>query len=143
MSESNGNGTHPILSLEAARSKGTRKGNDFITVQQAHDMVIQECAKVHEYYLTQIPTFVARMIQDALMSYGLIVVQPGTTDITPVVASESPETPGDNSAPSDSMAPATKDIVMQATSDTMVRTDENGAVTVTENFTVPPSDPAA
>lgn len=48
----------------------------------AHEIVTQECAKVHEHYLQQIPNFVARMIQDALMTYGLIVPQPGT-DIAP------------------------------------------------------------
>lgn len=70
-----------ILSMEAARANGIRKGNDFITVQQAYDMVIQECAKVHEHYLTQIPNFMARMIQDALLSYGLIALP--ASDISP------------------------------------------------------------
>jgi hypothetical protein len=66
------NGKGAILSLDAARSNGIRKGNDFITVQQAYDMVIQECAKVHEHYLTQIPNHVATMSMDALVGYGLI-----------------------------------------------------------------------
>lgn len=80
MSEPNGKGS--LLSLETARASRPRKGNDLITVQQAYDMVIQECAKVHEHYLTQLPHFTARMIQDALLSYGLIVPQPGV-DIAP------------------------------------------------------------
>lgn len=79
------NGQSRIISLEERRANTPRRGNDLITVQQCHDMVIQECAKVHEYYLTQIPPFVARMIQDALLSYGLIVAQP------PALVEDAPE----------------------------------------------------
>lgn len=109
MSETNGNGTAPevnrILSLEAARSAKQRKGNDFITVQQAYDMVIQECAKVHEFYLEQIPHFTARMIQDALLSYGLIKPIEGA-DIAPVVSPKSPETPSGDTSTADTIPPA-------------------------------------
>ncbi len=85
MSETNGQApeTKRILSLEAARANKIRKGNDLITVQQCYDMVIQECAKVHEHYLQQIPNYTARMIQDALLHYGLIQPLPGV-DIQPV-----------------------------------------------------------
>lgn len=83
------NGKGSILSLDAARSNGIRKGNDFITVQQAYDMVIQECAKVHQFYLEQIPNYTARMIQDALLSYGLIapLANPDIGPASPVVES--------------------------------------------------------
>lgn len=107
MSEStNGNGTAPekrILSLEAARATKTRKGNDFITVQQAYDMVIQECAKVHEHYLEQIPTFVARMVQDALLHYQLITPLPGT-DIAPVATAEATVEPAESPETRESIA---------------------------------------
>ncbi len=85
MNETNGQApeTKRILSLEAARANKIRKGNDLITVQQCYDMVIQECAKVHEHYLQQIPNYTARMIQDALLHYGLIQPLPGV-DIQPV-----------------------------------------------------------
>ena len=72
-----------ILSLDQKRVSRMSKGNDFITVQQAYDMVIQECAKVHEHYLQQIPTYVAKMTQDALVHYGLIVPLPENGVETP------------------------------------------------------------
>lgn len=109
MSESNGKS---ILSLEAARAQRPQKDNDFITVKQArglaYDLVMQECAKVHEHYLTQIPVFVARQIQDALLLYGLLVPAPGT-DITPsgdTLAPPVPETPSAEPSESDTTAPA-------------------------------------
>lgn len=74
----------------ATDSEG-RKLSHNATVQDVHDIVIQECAKVHEFYLQQIPHFTARMIQDALMSYGL-------------VAPQSPVAGGDTAAP-DTTAP--------------------------------------
>ena len=78
------NGTvNRILSLDAKRAGKQRQGNDFITVQQCYDMVIQECAKVHEHYLQQIPTYVAKMTQDALVHYGLIVPLPENGVETP------------------------------------------------------------
>lgn len=101
MSETNGK----IVSLEAARSRGNRKGNDFITVQQAYDMVIQECAKVHEHYLTQLPNHMAVMIQDALLEYKLI--EPLPPDIRPASeATAVPETPSGDDAEPDTVTPA-------------------------------------
>jgi hypothetical protein len=109
MSETNGTAPEAkrILSLEAARAGKIRKGNDFITVQQAYDMVIQECAKVHEHYLQQIPTFVARMVQDALLHYQLITPLPGT-DIAPAVDTVAlvvPETPSGDTNTADTNEP--------------------------------------
>ena len=72
----NGKTVSRILSLDQKRVGRVSKANDFITVQQAHDMVIEECAKIHEFYLGQIPTYVAQMMQDALVHYGLIVPLP-------------------------------------------------------------------
>lgn len=75
MSDGNGtNGTPAaprILSLDQARQP-MRKDNDLCTIAQARQLAAEEYTKVHEFYLNQIPPYVARMIQDALMSYGLI-----------------------------------------------------------------------
>lgn len=46
------------------------------TVKTVYEIVAEETAKVHEFYMQQIPQFTARMIQDALMSYGLITLSP-------------------------------------------------------------------
>ena len=105
MSTSNGDGR--IVSLEAARNGKTRKGNDFITVAQAQQMVVEETTKVHEWYLGQLPVFVARMIQDALMSYGLITLTDEATQAfaaTPKAPVVSENTGGDT-PPADSIAP--------------------------------------
>lgn len=80
------NGKNRILSLDGARSNRIRKGNDFITVQQAYDLIIQECAKVHEHYLTQIPQHVARMVQDALLDYRLTKIVLGDDNVPIIVA---------------------------------------------------------
>lgn len=86
MTQGNGTPTSPILSLDAARVGKMRKGNDFITVQQAYDLIIQECAKVHEHYLTQIPQHVARMVQDALLDYQLTKIVLGDDNVPIIVA---------------------------------------------------------
>lgn len=105
MSSQNGNGKR-ILSLDDKRMVLPRKGNDFITVAQAQQMVVEETTKVHEYYLEQIPPYVARMIQDALMSYGLIKLTDEAsgalqaTGEAPVVS----ENTGGDTAPADSAA---------------------------------------
>lgn len=75
---SDDNGTPRVLTLDAAR-RPSRKGNDFITVRHAQEMVIEECKKVHEFYLQQIPAHTAQMVQDALLHYGIIkVAEPET-----------------------------------------------------------------
>lgn len=111
MSDNNGNGK--ILGIDQARRQRVLKPGDYITVSQAHDMVIQECAAVHEHYLKQIPPYVARMIQDALMSYGLIQLQPGSAEELAAVQRQmaTPEAPavsenagGDTTSP-DTNAP--------------------------------------
>ncbi len=64
-----------VLSLDSVR-RPIGKAGDYITRQQAADMVrdalASEIPKIHSFYLDQIPNFVARMIQDALLHYGLI-----------------------------------------------------------------------
>lgn len=76
-----------VLTLDRMRTP--RKDNDFITVRRARELVIEECKKVHEFYLQQIPTYVAKMTQDALLHYGLIkIAEPetapeGVPDIAP------------------------------------------------------------
>lgn len=118
MSESNANGhdanaegMNRILSVSAAKNAprhALTRAQRAEVERIAYDMVIQECAKVHEHYLTQIPTFVARMVQDALLSYGLIVPQPGV-DIAPVEATVVSENAGGDTAPSDSAEPVFAD----------------------------------
>lgn len=49
-------------------------------LQTVYELIAEETAKVHEYYLNQIPQFVARMIQDALLSYGLIKLDPAAEE---------------------------------------------------------------
>jgi hypothetical protein len=110
MSEANGK---RILSLDGtparkAKDAGGRILTHNATVEEVHQIVAAECAKVHEHYLNQIPHFVARMIQDALLGYGLIVPQPGA-DIAPVEAT--PETAdaipsSGDTPPADTTAPA-------------------------------------
>lgn len=102
MSE-NGNGTNRILSLDQVASQRNAKddhgrllrGN--ATVREAHEIAIEEGNKVHEFYLKQIPPFTARMIQDALVSYGLIKLSPDAQ-----LAATPPDTP--TSAPADPLA---------------------------------------
>lgn len=79
-----------ILTLDKAR-RPLGKAGDYITRQQAADMVrdalASEIPKIHAFYLEQIPNFVARMIQDALLHYGLIKpVEP--VDIQPAPEGE-------------------------------------------------------
>jgi hypothetical protein len=76
------NGTPRVLTLDAAR-RPSRKGNDFITVRHTQELVVEECKKVHEFYLQQIPNYVAKMTQDALLHYGLIKVEEPEPDIVP------------------------------------------------------------
>lgn len=115
MSETNGHdpnaeGMNRILSINDAKraSKHALTRAQRAEVERlAYDIAIQECAKVHEHYLTQIPVFVARMVQDALLSYGLIVAQPGT-DIAPAEAtpvSADADSPSGDQTPADSTAP--------------------------------------
>ena len=73
-------------------------------IEEVYEIVAEETAKVHEFYLQQIPTYVARMIQDALMSYGLIKLNPAVegqlvavpeggseaVNLTPEAAAEGP-----------------------------------------------------
>lgn len=112
MSTENGNdanaeGMSRILSLNAAKPpKHTLTRAQRAEVERlAHEMVIQECAKVHEHYLKQVPHFVARMIQDALMTYGLIVPQPGV-DIAPAEATAVSENAGADTTVHDTIAAA-------------------------------------
>lgn len=55
------------------------------SIKEVHDIVVEEASKVHSFYLDQIPPFVARMIQDALIAYALIKLDPNL-DIKPVEA---------------------------------------------------------
>jgi hypothetical protein len=78
-----------------ALGRSPKKDNDFCTVAQARQIAADEATKVHEFYMNQIPAFTARMIQDALLGYGLIQVTPdaqlAATEAAPTPA---PETGG-------------------------------------------------
>jgi hypothetical protein len=86
-------GNGKILSLHEQGGKKDAHGRLLkhnATIEEVHKIVVEECDKVHRYYLEQVPAFVARMIQDALVGYGLLQPLPGT-DIVPAV--ETPAEP--------------------------------------------------
>jgi hypothetical protein len=60
------------------------------TVQDVYDIVQEECSKVHEYYLQQIPQYAAKMIQDALLDLGLCKVVAGDDNVPMIVAASDP-----------------------------------------------------
>jgi hypothetical protein len=87
-------GNGKILSLSEQGGKLDSHGRRLkhsATIQEVHDIAIEESVKVHEFYMEQIPAFVARMIQDALVGYGLLQPLPGT-DIVPGVSAEAEAT---------------------------------------------------
>ena len=101
------NGKGSIVSLDEVRATRSpmKKGADLATRQDVADMIAAECAKVHEYYLNQIPPFCARMIQDALISFGLLQVAPGPDhpdgaqlQAVPAMATTQPEITADHVA---------------------------------------------
>jgi hypothetical protein len=88
----NGNGAGRIHLLNDHRSPQAKTDDQGrvlkhnASIQDAHQIAIEEGNKVHEFYLNQIPPFVARMIQDALVSYGLIKLsEEATLAATPAV----------------------------------------------------------
>lgn len=89
MSDSNGRihllGDHRAVSKIAKTDDQGRVLKHNATIEDVHRIVIEECDKVHQFYLGQIPPHVARMIQDALLAYGLIRLDPNL-DIKPVEA---------------------------------------------------------
>ena len=62
------------------------------TVLDVHQIVKDECDKIHQFYLKQIPNFVAHMLQDALIGYGLIqpVVAPKAEEAAPASPTDPP-----------------------------------------------------
>ena len=75
----NGNGTNGasrLLTLnDVDRNAKDAQGRLYrhnCTVMEAHQIAVEEAQKVHEFYLRQIPQFVAQMTHDALVGYGLI-----------------------------------------------------------------------
>ena len=88
-----GNGR--ILSLSEQAGKKDQHGRILrhnATIEEVHSIAVEEAVKVHEFYMEQIPAFVARMIQDALIGYGLLTPPPGT-DIVPQVEAVTPPEP--------------------------------------------------
>jgi hypothetical protein len=80
-------GNGKILSLSEQGGKKDTHGRLLkhnATIEEVHKIVVEECDKVHQFYLVQLPAFVARMIQDALVGYGLLQPLP-STDIVPAV----------------------------------------------------------
>lgn len=89
------------------------------TIKEVYEIVAEETAKVHEYYLTQIPQYTAKMIQDALLDLGLCKVVAGAEGVPIIVAKDDPREPiataqapavsansGGDTAPSDTTEPA-------------------------------------
>ncbi len=88
-----GNGNGRILSLREQGGKKDQHGRLLrhnATIEDVHNIANEQAVKVHEFYMEQIPAFVARMIQDALIGYGLFTPLPGT-DIVPQVEMTPPE----------------------------------------------------
>ena len=85
MSASNGNnGNGPsrlvgldggLLSPRNAKDSEGRLLRHNATVHEAHQIAVEEHTKVHEFYLRQIPEFVARMLMDGLAAHGLLGLQ--------------------------------------------------------------------
>ena len=102
------NGTPRILTLDSAK-RPIGKAGDFITRQQCHDMIVEECNKIHHFYLQQIPPFVFQMINDGLVHHQLIEPPPPTkpeavpADSNAPVVSEN--TGGDTSEPASDATP--------------------------------------
>ncbi len=93
----------PLGGREAKTDTQGRVLKHSATVQEVYEIVAAETSKVHEYYLNQIPPFVARMIQDALVSYKLVEL-PITDSTAPVVS----ETSAPDQTEPDSTPPATE-----------------------------------
>lgn len=91
MSESLTNGHDPKAPSLILSSRPLGKAHDFVTTAQAQQLIVEECTKVHEWYLQQIPAYVAGMIQDALQHYGLITPAPAPTAETPARPDTIPE----------------------------------------------------
>lgn len=74
------------------------------TVKDVYDIATQKQTDVHEFYMNQIPPFVARMIQDALMEYGLIKLTDEATQALATVEAPvvSENTGGEEPAPDSS-----------------------------------------
>lgn len=101
----NGNGGIPII------GRPVGKDSDLITVAQARALIADEATKVHEFYMRQIPEFVARMIQDALLGFGLIKMDPAVEQglvasaLATVEAPVVSENAGEHPTNSDSIPP--------------------------------------
>lgn len=61
----------PKKPLADAKGRPLHRAPDLETVYQ---LIAEETAKVHEYYLNQIPQFVATMIRDGMMEFGLVKI---------------------------------------------------------------------
>lgn len=55
------------------------------TVEEVYKIVADETAKVHEFYLGQLPPFVANMIVDGLVGYGVLTKDPRAEVVVPEV----------------------------------------------------------
>lgn len=76
------------------------------TIQEVYEIVAEECAKVHEFYLNQIPAYTARMIQDALLGYGMIkLTDEATGALATVEAPVVPENAGGDTTAPDTTTP--------------------------------------
>lgn len=83
---SDGNGRIPLIGHRPAM----KKDSDLCTMAEARKIAADEATKVHEFYLQQIPQFTARMIQDALIGFGLIAL----SDEAKLAATQPPDAAG-------------------------------------------------
>lgn len=105
--DGNGNGASRILTLDQVGRKDKDAQGRVLrhnaTVLDVHQIVKDECDKVHQFYLKQIPPFMANMIQDALLGYGLIQQAAGSAVPTDSGTGVAPTT---DAAPVASVPPA-------------------------------------
>jgi hypothetical protein len=90
-----GTGNGRILSLKEQGGKRDQHGRVLrhnATIEDVHSITVENAVKVHEFYLEQLPAFVARMIQDALIGYGLLEPPPAPLPV-PQIETATPAEP--------------------------------------------------
>ena len=96
MKKPNGTAGIPILGQPKVNSPTATVAD----VERLLERALKKQDEIHNFYLQQIPTFVARMVQDALIGYGLIAMTPASD------APAQPETPsGDTTSPASTATP--------------------------------------
>ena len=85
MKKPNGNAGIPILGQPKVSSPTATVAD----VERLLERALKKQDEIHTWYLNQIPAFTARLVQDALIGYGLIAVTPVAAEpTTPTVNGE-------------------------------------------------------